>query len=220
MQGVHTGFRTEAHHTQKYRHLNQGGVTGGLFGVQGAAGNKVQAVAVAAQEEDAAQCQKGTGHGIEQVLERTPHGFLGAVVEHQGHTQQGNHFKEQVHGDEVPREIHAHQRCQGQQEEGEEFVIVFFVVQVLIGVNPHQQEAEGGNGHKELAHLIYPQGDGEAVGHGKQHALPLRGEQHDKGQHGFQSQSDGGYQVFVLLAFHQGQQDSRQRGEQNHKEHH
>ena len=156
VEGVHTGLGAEAHHTQEDHNLNQGFVAGQLFRIQRAAGDKIHGGCILGQEENAAQSQKSACHRIEQVFQRAPHRFLGAVMEHQGHGQQGNHLEEQVHGDEVPGEIHAHQRRLGQQEEGEEPFLLFFVLQIAEGIDAGEQEAERGDDHKEFGDAVQP----------------------------------------------------------------
>ena len=85
--------------------------------------------------------------------------------------------------------------------------------QIAEGIEPNQQKAEGGNGHKELGDAVQLQGDGQRLGHGKQHQLPLRQEQGVGGQHRFQSQRRSDAAVLVLLCFQEGKHQRRQGGE-------
>ena len=175
---------------------------------------------ISAEEEDAPQGQKRTGDGIEQVLQGAANGLRCPVVEHQRHGQQGDHLEEEVHGDKVPGKIHAHQRRQGQQEETEEFVVVFLVFQIAEGIDAGEQEAEGGNGHEQPGNAVHPQGDGQAVRHGEEDNLLLRAQQHHRRQHRLRRQSSGGETVLVLLAMYKGKCDSCQRRKQNQDQHH
>ena len=128
-----------------------------------AACGELKAACVQAEEEEAHERKGRTQSGVAQILNGCLSGYLGAVVQHQRHGEEGHKLKAHVHGHGICSHGQCNERGISQHEEAEEAVLAALMGHVAKGVELDKAPDKADQYHEEKAQPVGRKAQGESI---------------------------------------------------------